>query len=97
MAMWAGCLREWDWQIMTALVNQGFPRGSVVKKILATNAGDVGWIPGLGRSPGEGNSNSLQYFCLGNPMDRGAWQATVHGGHTRVRHDLSTKQQQQNL
>ena len=43
------------------------------------NAGEVGSIPGLGRSPGEGNGNPLQYSCLGNPMDRGAWQATVHG------------------
>ena len=42
-------------------------------------AGDLGSIPGLGRSPGEGNGNSLQYSCLGNPMDRGAWRATVHG------------------
>ena len=41
-------------------------------------AGDVGWIPGLERSPGEGNDNPLQYSCLGNPMDRGAWRATVH-------------------
>ena len=40
---------------------------------------DPGFIPGLGRSPGEGNGNLLQYSCLGNPMDRGAWQATVHG------------------
>ena len=40
---------------------------------------DLGSIPGLGRSPGEGNGNSLQYSCLENPMDRGAWQATVHG------------------
>ena len=45
----------------------------------ACNAGDPGSIPGLGRSPGEGNGNPLQYSCLGNPMDRGAWQATVHG------------------
>ena len=45
----------------------------------ACNAGDVGSIPGLGRSPGEGNHNPLQYFCLGNPMDRRAWWATVHG------------------
>ena len=45
----------------------------------ACNAGDVGSIPGLGRSPGEGNGNSLQCSCLENPMDRGAWQATVHG------------------
>ena len=43
------------------------------------NAKDVGSIPGLGRSPKEGNDNPLQYSCLENPMDRGAWQATVHG------------------
>ena len=52
--------------------------GSVVKSMPA-NAGDVGAIPGLGRSPGEGNGNPLQYSCLGNPTDRGAWWATVHG------------------
>ena len=45
----------------------------------ACNAGDVGSVPGLGRSPGEGNGNLLQYSCLENCMDRGAWQATVHG------------------
>ena len=45
----------------------------------ACNAGDVGLIPGPGRSPGEGNGNPLQYSCLGNPMDRGAWRARVHG------------------
>ena len=43
------------------------------------NAGVSGLIPGLGRSPGERNGNPLQYFCLENPMDRGAWRATVHG------------------
>ena len=43
------------------------------------NTGDVGLIPGWGRFSGEGNSNPLQYSCLGNPMDRGAWWATVHG------------------
>ena len=43
------------------------------------NAGDMGSIPGSGRSPGEGNGNPLQDSCLGNPMDRGAWWATVHG------------------
>ena len=43
------------------------------------NAGDAGLIPGSGRSLGEGNGNPLQYFCLGNPMDRGAWLVTVHG------------------
>ena len=45
----------------------------------ACKAGDAGLIPGLGRSPGEGNGNPLQYSCLGNPMDREAWCATVHG------------------
>ena len=59
------------------------------------NAGEVGLIPGSGRSPGEGRRNPLQYSCLGNPMDKGAWRATVHGGAKRVRHDLVTKQQQQ--
>ena len=48
-------------------------------KYLPASAGDVGLIPGLGRSPGEGNGNPLQYSCLGNPMDREAWQATVLG------------------
>ena len=43
------------------------------------NAGDQGSSPGLGRSPGEGNGSPLQYYCLENPMDRGAWQATVYG------------------
>ena len=43
------------------------------------NAGDMGSIPGWGRSPGGGNGNPLQYSCLGNPMDRGAWWATVQG------------------
>ena len=48
-------------------------------KASACNAGDPGSIPGLGRSPGEGNGNPLQYPCLENPMERGAWRATVHG------------------
>ena len=52
--------------------------GSVVKNPPA-DAGDVGLIPGLGRSPGGEHSNPLQYFCLKNSMDRGAWWATVHG------------------
>ena len=55
-----------------------FPGGSEVKAS-ACNAGDLGLIPGLGRSPGEGNGNPLQYSCLENPMDGGAWWATVHG------------------
>ena len=53
---------------------------SVSKKASVYNAGDPGSIPGLGRSPREGNGNPLQYHCLENPMDRGAWQATVHWG-----------------
>ena len=56
----------------------GFPGGSVVKNLPATT-GDAGSIPGSGRSPGEGNDNTLQYSCLGNTVDRGAWWATVHG------------------
>ena len=51
----------------------------VKNKESACNAGDMGLIPGLERCPGEGNGNLLQYFCLGNPMGRGAWWATVHG------------------
>ena len=60
----------------------------------AYNAGgarDMGSIPGLGRSPIGGDGNPLQYSCLENPMNRGAWQATVHGV-ARVRHELATKQ-----
>ena len=58
-----------------------FPTGASGKKNLPAIAGDirdVGSIPGSGRSPGEGHGNPLQYPCLENPMDRGAWQATVH-------------------
>ena len=63
---------------------------SSVSKEFAWNAGDLGLIPGLGRSPGEGNGNPLQYSCLENPMGRGAWRAAVQGV-TKVRHDLVTK------
>ena len=61
--------------------SEGFPGGSVVKNLPANagDAGDMGLILGWGRSPGGGNGNPLQYFCLENPMDRGAWWATVHG------------------
>ena len=55
-----------------------FSNGSVVKNLPA-NSGDMDLIPGLGSSPGEGNGYPLQYSSLGNPMDRGAWQATAHG------------------
>ena len=61
-----------------AFVHRSFPGGSEVKAS-ACNAGELGSFPGSGRSPGEGNGNSLQYSCLENPMDRGAWWATVHG------------------
>ena len=58
--------------------------------LVSCNAGDTGLIPGLGRSSAEGNGNPLHYSCLENPMDRGAWRATVNG-IARVRHDLVTK------
>ena len=74
----------------------GFPDGSAVKNPPA-NAGDMSSIPGLGRSPGEGNDSPLQDSYLGNPMDRGSWQTTVQGVEKRVGHDLETKQQQQFL
>ena len=57
---------------------EGFPGDSVVKNLPAS-AGDLGLIPGLGLSPGEGNGNPLQSSCLENSMDRGACRATVHG------------------
>ena len=58
----------------------GFPGGSVVKNMPANAGGirDTGLIPGSGRSPGEGNGNPLQYSCLENPMDRGAWWTSLH-------------------
>ena len=60
------------------LLTEGFPGGSDSKES-ACNAGDPGSIPEWGRPPGEGNGHPLQYFCLENSMDRGAWWATVHG------------------
>ena len=62
---------------------EGVPWGSAGKEP-ACNVGDLGPIPGLGRSPGEGRGSPLQYSCLENPMDRGAWWAIVHGGQKRV-------------
>ena len=55
-----------------------FPGGSVVQNP-SDNAGNMGWIPGWARPPGGGNGNALQYSYLRNPMDRGAWRATIHG------------------
>ena len=62
-------------------MNRGFPGSSVVKNLTGNveDAGDAGSIPESGRSPGEENGNPLQYSCLGNSMDRGAWLATVRG------------------
>ena len=59
-------------------------------KNLPVNAGDMDSVSGLGRSPGKGNGNPLQYSCLGNSVGRGAWWVTVHG-LARLRHDLVTK------
>ena len=64
--------------LLWSLLLQGSPGGSDSKES-ACNAGHPDSIPGSGRSPGEGNGNPLQYSCLENPTDRGAWQATVHG------------------
>ena len=66
------------WKGHLGITSSGPSDGSEVKAS-ACNAGDLGLIHGWRRSPGEGNGNPLQYSCLGNPMDRGAWQATVPG------------------
>ena len=71
-------------------MRKGFP--DFVIKDLPANAGDTDSIPGPRRSPGEENKNPLQYSCLGNSMDRGTWQATVHRVVKIPRHDLLTKQ-----
>ena len=65
-------------QFLMTIPTVGFLCGSVVKDSPA-NAGNLGSIPGSVRSPGEGNGNTLQYPCMGNPMDRGAWKALIHG------------------
>ena len=68
-----------NWNLMLGyLAYLGVPGDSDAKES-AFNAGDLGLIPGLGRCPGGGRGNPLQYSCLENPMDRGAWQAAVHG------------------
>ena len=75
------CTRNVNWL--------SFP-GSSDGKESACSAGDPGLIPGEERSPGEGNGSPLQYSCLENPMDRGAWWATDHSGGHRVGHDWVT-------
>ena len=82
-------------QILASFVSPiigSFPHRSAGKES-ACSAGELGSIPGSGRSPGEGNGNPLQCFCLENPMDRGAWQVTVHGV-ARVGHNLVTKERE---
>ena len=69
-------------------MKEGFPHGSLVKNLPA-NVGDAGSIPGLGRTRGEGNGNSLQYSCLGNPVDRGTWQAIQSIGLQKSQTQLS--------
>ena len=64
-------------EMSITILSLAFLGGAAVKNLPA-NAGDVGLISGLGRSPGERNDNPLQYSCLGNPMERGAWRAIVH-------------------
>ena len=98
-AWWAtvyGVAKSWMWlhfhfhfQNTGWELDRSFPSGSDSEKS-SCNAGDPGLTPGSGRSPGERNGNPLQHSCLGNPMDRGAWQATVYG-FARIRHDLATK------
>ena len=73
-------------------ISLSFPDGSVVKNLPA-NTGDTDWTAGLGKSPGVGNGNPLQYSCLGNPKDRGAWWATIHGVTKESDTTLATKQQ----
>ena len=73
-----------------------FLNEDTLAKTLHKTYGWYGSIPGLGRSPEGGHGNLLQYSCLGNPMDRGAWWLIVHGGH-RVRHTLAAQQQQQGI
>ena len=83
---------RWTWanifvplHLVLLHVERGFPGGSLIKNLPA-NAGDMGLIPGLGRSPGEENGKPLQYSCLANPMDRGVWWATIH----RITKELDT-------
>ena len=74
------CLREWVLYVCLPQlkIKRGFPDSSAGKES-ACNAGDLGLVPGLGKSPGERNGSPLQYSCLENSMDREAWWATVHG------------------
>ena len=88
--MRTGVLSAWVNSISPGYTYLAHTRYSSVGKSSACNARDPGSILGSGMSPGEGNDNPLQCSCLETPMDRGAWQATVHR-IVRVRHDLATK------
>ena len=84
------------WQGLGLIPCQGLRTSLVAQMVKASayNAGDSGLVPCLGRSPGEGNSNPLHYSCLENAMDRGAWQATVHGvakSRTRLHFSLGLR------
>ena len=74
---WVGKI-WWRRERLPTPVFSGFPGGSAAKES-ACSVGDLGSIPGLGRSPGGGNGNPVLYSCLENPMDRGAWRAAVRG------------------
>ena len=79
------------------MAEMGFLCGFVVKN-LPDNTRDVGLIPGSGISSGEGNGNPLQYSCLGNPMDRGTWQAIFHGvakSRTQLSNSTTAKKSKQ--
>ena len=102
-SMWAGDgnlklpIHSYSIHLLWTIHRVGFPAGSVIRNP-PVNAGDTALFPGSGRSPGEGNGNPLQDSCLRNSMDRGAWQATVHGlkkkKKKKIGQDLATRQQQ---
>ena len=95
---WAGELNGWHSRIIWEDPKDKWPRNArwdprwlrKESTCQAGDAGDVGSIPGSGRSPGRGNGSPLQYSCLENPMDRGTWWVMVHGSQ-RVRYDLATR------
>ena len=92
---WVGKI-PWRRERLPTSVFLGFPGGSAGRES-PCNEGDLDLIPGLGRSPGEWNGYLLQYSCLENPMDRGAWKATVHRVNTELDMTEVTQQQQQQL
>ena len=82
--------------MLTVSNSMDFPSGADGKES-ACNARDPGSIPGLGRSPGEGNGNPLQYFCLENPIDRGVWWAHKESDMTEYAHTRVNKQRRKKL